>query len=120
MKQEVFQLAKSFSLKEFLERIGVELRKNGNSECPFCGRPDTFSVKAQDNGDMFQCFSSSCAFAGDIINFCKHYFHLSTNKEAAHKVLEIFNALPDKNLSKSTRGAGKKNQNPTKKATYKI
>lgn len=103
MKQEVFQLAKSFSLKEFLERIGVELRKNGNSECPFCGRPDTFSVKAQDNGDMFQCFSSSCALAGDIINFCKHYFHLSTNKEAAHKVLEIFNALPDKNLSKEEK-----------------
>lgn len=77
--------AKSFDIREYIGRF-VDLNRRGNSCCPFHEddpKKPKFSIKDADQ--YFQCFSSSCAKAGDIVRFAELYFNL-TPIEAAKKI----------------------------------
>lgn len=82
-----FEKAKTFPLKEYIERF-VPLNRRGNSCCPFHEdnpKSPSFSIKEADQ--YFQCFSSSCGKSGDIIKFAEYMFNLPP-LEAAKKVCE--------------------------------
>ena len=102
---DIFQQAKQFDIADYIESYGVELRRNGNSECPFCGHKN-FSVKR--DKQFFKCFSSDCDKGGDIITFCKLINNIDSNLEAAKKILTDNGVYVENYESKETKEQVKK------------
>lgn len=87
MENDIFEQVKQFDIVDYIEKYGVVLRRNGNSECPFCGHKN-FSV--QRSKQFFRCFSSSCDKGGDIVTFSKLINNLNSNLEAAKRILSDY------------------------------
>lgn len=109
---DIFQQAKQFDIADYIESYGVELRRNGNSECPFCGHKN-FSVKR--DKQFFKCFSSDCDKGGDIITFCKLINNIDSNLEAAKKILTDNGVYVENYESKETKEQVKKRIEEAKK-----
>lgn len=85
-KDNIFELAKSFDLTSYLQDIGLLVEEKKNNECPFCGKKNKFGIFiGKDGRKAFQCWSSECSKAGDIINFVEEYYKISP-LEAAKKI----------------------------------
>lgn len=112
-ENDIFQQAKQFDIVEYIESYGVEIRKSGNSECPFCGHKN-FSV--QKSKQFFKCFSTSCDKGGDIITFCQLINNIDSNIEAAKRVLSDHGVyVEDYKSSGSKEDAKKRIQEARKK-----
>lgn len=96
MHKSVFELARSYDLIEYLQDVlHLEVSERKNNECPFCGKKDKFGIFTGNDGTKgFQCWSSECNKAGDIIKFIEYYYKLSP-LEAAKKILSDYGVQSD-------------------------
>lgn len=87
-ESNLFTLAKSYDLRDYLQLLGIELSLKGNSTCPFCKKKNKFGIfNSKDGTQAFRCFSSECDKAGDIIKFNELFFNLSP-LDSAKKILK--------------------------------
>jgi DNA primase len=100
-----FEAARAIPIRDVVARYGVQLKWNGNkatAKCPLpthSSKDSTHSFSIKNDGNYFQCFSSSCnqgmgKKGGDCINFVAAMENLS-RYDAAAKILEM-NGAPVK------------------------
>ena len=71
-KIDVSEVKLRYSMKDILERLGIEINQRGFICCPFHNEK-TPSLKIYEHS--YFCFG--CGTGGDVIDFVKHYLNLS-------------------------------------------
>lgn len=71
-KLDVSEVKLRYSMKDILERLGIEINKKGFICCPFHNEK-TPSLKIYEHS--YFCFG--CGTGGDVIDFVKHYLNLT-------------------------------------------
>lgn len=81
MKEYVQPIKDAVSMRDVMQRCGVEIDRSGFAHCPFHAGDHTPSLKVYDRD--FHCFA--CGSRGDVIKFVQRFYNI-TFPDAMRKI----------------------------------
>ena len=89
-KIDVSEVKLRYSMKDILERLGIEINQRGFICCPFHNEK-TPSLKIYEHS--YFCFG--CGTGGDVIDFVKHYFVTKSKSGCRFITVDAYNGAID-------------------------